>query len=268
MLNWFLGTMGFGYKDWKGVFYPPSALTKDYLAFYSRFFNAVELDTTFYGIPRPRIVNSWASSTPAHFRFCAKAPQVITHERNLVGVTDLMLDVLTGLQPLGEKLGVVLLQFPPSFTSVKLENLRSFLREIRDHPLGRDARLAVEFRHLSWYTDRSMLGALLSQYGVCWASTDYPELPGEVYRTTAFHYIRWIGQHGTYPSHELERVDMIPRLEKWWGVLKDIIDDFESVYGFFNNDYAGHAPATCNRFKDMVGLDVFTPDHPTQGRLF
>ncbi len=268
MLDWYLGTMGFGYKDWKGVFYPPAAQARDYLAFYSRYFNSVELDTTFYGTPRAHSVRSWASATPDDFRFCAKTPQVITHERGLVGTTDLMIDFLVGLQPLGARLGVVLLQFPPSFTSIQLDILSSFLQNTRAHALGRDVCLAVEFRHGSWYTDRSSLISLLSHHEVCWASTEYPDLPAEVNCTTSFHYIRWIGQHGRYASHERERVDMTQRLARWWGQLMEVAGELDSIYGFFNNDFAGHAPATCNRFKALAGLSVQSPDHPRQGRLF
>jgi uncharacterized protein YecE (DUF72 family) len=268
MANWYLGTMGFGYKDWSGVFYPVTASSQDYLSYYSRSFNAVELDTTFYGSPRPSIARSWADSTPPGFRFCAKTPRSITHERGLVGAADLMFEFLSALQPLGEKLGVVLLQFPPSFDAQQSKILASFLGEIRADRRAKTVRLAVEFRHASWYTDRQKIASILGDHDVCWASTEYPDLPGELNRTTAFLYIRWIGQHGTYRTHERERVDQTRQLESWWQRLKDAAGQVENIYGFFNNDYAGHAPATCNRFKAIAGLPVHVPYLPKQGRLF
>ena len=80
MTNWYLGTMGFSYPDWAGTFYPDTLAQRNYLGHYSRFFNAVEIDSTFYGTPRLTTVKRWATSTPADFRFCPKTPRMITHE--------------------------------------------------------------------------------------------------------------------------------------------------------------------------------------------
>ena len=116
MLNWHLGTIGFSYKDWNAVFYPVGLQPRDYLAHYSQIFNAVELDSTFYGTPKPEYVERWARVTPPEFTFCVKAPKEITHEMRLVGVEGLLDSFLATMRLLGQKLGVILFQLPPDFT--------------------------------------------------------------------------------------------------------------------------------------------------------
>jgi uncharacterized protein YecE (DUF72 family) len=260
MTNWYLGTMGFSYKDWDGVFYPSGLNPRNYLTHYSRIFNAAELDTTFYGTPRAESVYHWASQTPEAFRFCAKFPQAITHDLGLAGVRDETAAFLKTMSLLEDKLGVLLLQFPPSFTVEKTPALVSFLAE-----LPTDLRFAVEFRHRSWHTLET--ADLLSLYKVAWAATEFPGLPTTIHRTAPFLYIRWIGQHGSFERHTHERLDRSPELRSWWVQLQAHLEQVEAVYGFFNNDYAGFAAATCNKFKSMAGLPVlpFTPPH--QGRM-
>ena len=260
--------MGFGYADWSGVFYPPGALSRSYLGIYSRYFNSVEMDTTFYGTPRGNVIHSWVASTPGDFRISAKTPRTITHERALVGALDLMLEYLSAMNELGEKLGVVLLQFPPSFIASRFNTLQTFLSELRTDRQAQDIRLAVEFRHASWYTEERATSAMLSDYGVCWAATEFPGLPIDIHPTTDFLYIRWIGQHGSYQIHDRERVDRTVQLQQWWRLLQPYLDRVESIYGYFNNDYAGHAPATCNKFKAVAGLPYKHPEVPKQPRLF
>ena len=104
--------MGFGYKDWSGVFYPADMSARNYLAYYSRIFNAVEIDSTFYGIPRVETIRRWVAVTPASFQFCLKTPNAITHDLKLVGASGLMSQFVETVRFLDEKLGVILIQFP------------------------------------------------------------------------------------------------------------------------------------------------------------
>lgn len=261
MRRWYLGTMGFSYKDWEGVFYPDGLAPRDYLAHYSRFFNAVELDSTFYGIPRPEYVERWAAVTPPEFKFCVKTPREITHERRLVEAEETMGAFLTTIGRLEEKLGLILIQLPPDFSFGHIHQLAVFLRHLPD-----EFRYAIEFRHPSWHATAT--GQLLQNHGVCWASTDYIHLPQRVYVTNDIIYIRWIGHHGQYETKDHERVDMTERLEGWWKDIQSrLAEGVQTVYGFFNNDYAGHSPATCNRFKEIVGLPTKPLRPPQQGRL-
>ncbi len=259
--TWYLGTMGFGYKDWNGAFYPDGLAARHYLAYYSQRFNIVELDSTFYGTPRPAHVKRWAETTPDGFQFCAKTPKTITHELALVQAGDEMENFLETMRLLEDKLGVILLQFPPGFTAAQSDRLAGFLRR-----LPADIRYAAEFRHLSWYTPDT--AALLASYGVCWTATAYTGMPQTIHPTTDFLYIRWIGQHGRFEHKNRQVLDPTPELQEWWEQIQAHRETVSTIFGFFNNDYAGHAPTTCNQFKAMVGLPHVSTRPLQQGRLF
>lgn len=260
-VNWHLGTMGFGFEDWEGVFYPSGLPKRNYLRHYSQFFNSVELDTTFYGAPTETLVRRWLLSTPKAFVYSLKTPRQITHELRLVGAQAHWEEFLRRVANFGDQLGVILLQMPPDFTWAEASALKTFLQ---DHPI--EYRCAVEFRHSSWY--RPETAEILAAAGVCWASTDYLDLPAEIFRTTDFLYLRWIGEHGRYERKDHERVDITPRLKMWISRLEPHLNQVQSIFGYFNNDYAGFSPATCNRFKALIGQKVEDLTPPQQGRLF
>lgn len=268
MDSMYLGTMGFSYKDWESVFYPKKLAPSKYLRHYSKFFNSVEIDSTFYGTPRLSTVKQWAMITPHDFRICVKTPRKITHDLMLNNALDEMREFVKIITKLGQKLGVILIQFPPSFTFGRFyKRLAEFFIHLQTSlEVGKATRFAVEFRHLSWYTMET--SKMLEEFGVCWTATEYPQLPADIYRTSDFLYIRWIGQHGTYTHHDQERDDKSPQLEQWWERIKEHINDLDAIYGFFNNDYSGHAPATCHKFKKIVGLPTKNMIPPQQKSLF
>lgn len=259
-MRWHLGTIGFSYKEWQGVFYPPGMPSRQYLAYYAERFNSVEIDTTFYGIPRAEQLARWAEATPDDFTFCLKTPQVITHDRRLVDADGLMADFLDVARTLGPKLGPFLIQLPPDFTRAEAETLDAFL-----DALPADLRYGVEFRHASWETPQT--AALLSGHGVCWVTADYIHLSKRIHRTTDFLFFRWLGKHGRFKSKNREQIDTTPALRDWWAEIRAVEDAIKAVYGFFNNDFAGYAPATCNRFKNIIGLPPADIRLLQQGRL-
>jgi uncharacterized protein YecE (DUF72 family) len=115
MKQWYLGTIGYSYKDWLGSFYPSGTSQRAYLPYYCKVFNCVELDTTFHSIPRQTTATSWFNSTPSDFRFCFKTPRLITHDLQLIGAQAAMDEFLYSIQFLQEKLGPILIQLPPKF---------------------------------------------------------------------------------------------------------------------------------------------------------
>lgn len=263
MVTWRLGTMGFSYKQWKDVFYPAGTAARDYLAYYAGRFNAVEMDSTFYGTPPVSHVDRWSAVTPADFIICPKTPRAITHEQRLVNAAEPMLTFLETMSALGEKLGAVLLQLPPDFSRAEEGALAAFLAQL---PVG--YRYAVEFRHRSWDTDAT--AELLAQHNIGWVSADYIHLPKVVHRTADFLYLRFLGRHGQFPNKTSEQVDKTAELQQWWEQIQPHLGSVTTVYGFFNNDYAGYSPATCNRFKAIVGVEAvdIRPGQWQQGRLF
>ncbi len=261
MNNWYLGTMGFGYKEWVGAFYPAGMQPRSFLAHYSQFFNAVEIDSTFYGVPGVEQVQRWTAVTPPDFTFCVKTPRHITHELRLIEAIEPMHAFLETISHLEDKLRVVLIQFPPDFEYAYFNIVRNFLKE-----LPPQFRYAVEFRHRSWDTPGTAV--LLRDYNTAWVSADYIHLARKVRRTTDFIYLRFIGPHGQFATKDKELVDKTAVLQTWYQHLQPHLDRVEAVYGFFNNDYSGFSPKTCNRFKEIVGVGGDEIRQLQQGRLF
>jgi uncharacterized protein YecE (DUF72 family) len=260
-LNWHIGTMGYGYKDWQGPFYPAGLNQREFLSHYAEFFNSVEMDSTFYGTPRPEYVKRWAQTTPPSFIFCPKLPRLITHELRLSGAGAETEEFLETVRLLGGKLGPVLIQFPPDYSREEIDTLGQYLSA-----LPTDLRYAVEFRHRSWHA--TVTGELLQEHRVAWVSTDYLYMPKRVYVTTDFLYLRFLGRHGTYMVKDHERVDKTERLQEWVDDVRSRqIEGFQDVYAYVNDDYAGFAPATAQKLKRRAGLptDPLTP--PEQPRL-
>lgn len=261
MVDWYLGTIGFTYPEWKSSFYPTGLPSNQSLGYYSKIFNAVEINTTFYGPQSPAQIQRWAASTPRDFRFCLKAPRRVTHDLRLQNTESEMRAFVEPSMGLEDKFGAVLIQLPPSFKEDERSSLESFLPELPKGP-----RYAIEFRHASWHIPRT--ADLLRQHAVCWVATDYEDLPVEIIPTTDFLYIRWIGKHNVIPHPGHEVIDRTERLQAWIERIQPVLDEVHTVYGFFDNDYAGHSPATCNRFKTMLGLPVVSSSAEEQGRLF
>ncbi len=267
-MDWYIGTIGFGYDDWRDNFYPAGMRSSGYLAHYSLIFNAVEIDSTFHAIPRVENLMRWANMTPAGFKFCVKMPKEISHSANYDQTGPAIKEFSRTVQALGEKLAVILIQFPPA---VRFEHLPALDRFFALLPAG--FHFAVEVRHQSWYTASSgtaepPLAGILRQYGICWAANDYPRTPKRIINTADFLYLRWIGQNGAFAHHTSERIDRSVDIEHWKRLLEASAAGSQQVFGFFSNDYAGFAPGTANRFKTVMGLPVTSFQLPQQGRLF
>ncbi len=261
MTRWYIGTMGFGYKPWQGTFYPDKLPKAQQLTYYVSQFNALEMDSTFYGTPRAETVIRWAAVAPGDFKFCPKAPREITHDLRLAPATAAVLDnFLDTMRLLGDHLGPIVFQFPPDFDAGERESLDDFLGR-----LPHDLRYAVELRHRSWWRDDT--AALLAAHEICWIAADYIYLPKEIRRTTDFLYLRFLGRHGQFDTKTHEILDKTTDLQNWRAQADALTAGAPLAYAFFNDDYAGHSPGTANRFKRMLGLDV-AAGPPEQGRLF
>jgi uncharacterized protein YecE (DUF72 family) len=252
--------MGFSYKSWLGPFYPAGMPSKNRLAHYSTIFDTVEIDSTFYGAPRPEVIANWYQTTPENFTFCLKTPKAITHESDLVECGDAMLAFVEPAVLLKEKLGCILLQVAPDLPAKTAANLNQLLSQ-----LPKNVRFAVEFRNDSWAVDET--AELLRQNGVCWAAAEYIYMPKTIIRTTDFLYLRFLGRHGQFPTKDKEMVDKTEELEKWYEKIKPHLPEVNTVYSFFNDDYAGFSPASANRFKRVIGLDAEEIRPPQQPRL-
>lgn len=257
----YLGTQGWGYKDWVGPFYPPGTRSQDYLRIYARSFGAVELDTTFYGTPRPQAVQAWDQSTPADFIFTAKVPRLITHDRRLVDAEHDFVEFLTVMENLGPKLGPLLLQFPPDFQADERDTLERFLALLPE-----DFRFAAEFRHRSWLTEATY--DLLRRHNVAWTMIDLNYMPRHAEVTADFAYVRWLGDHKKITRMNATQLDRHADLETWAEKLDDVSRSVQRIYGFANNHYSGHSPADIRYLSSRLGLgQPSLPQSFEQGNL-
>ena len=261
MTDWYLGTMGFSFQDWAGSFYPSNLRPNKYLSFYSQFFNAVEIDTTFYGTPKKKTLNRWYDMTPKNFIFCLKLPRQITHERKLVEAQSSLSEFLKNVSLLGEKLGVILVQLPPEFSYEYFHVFSTFIKM-----LPKNFRFAIEFRNQTW--ENPATRNLFQEKHICWASVDYTIMTKYILKTTDYLYIRWIGYHGQFEKKDRIQKNTNRILEVWLEKIQENLNETKQIYGFFNNDFAGHSPASCNQFKTLIGLPVKTPKIPRQTTLF
>lgn len=277
--NLHIGTCAWAHEDWRGVFYPEHLPPADRLAYYSRWFDAVEVDSTFYHIPTPAVAAHWAAVTPPGFRFSCKVPREITHERRLRDSEELLAAFLHGVEPLGEKLACLLVQTPRWFAPKHDEHaLREFVRA-----LPRGFRWAVEFRDAAWHLPRIV--HLLEHHGIAWVWNDLTPLPdadaaafGFFPRTADFAVVRLMGDpatkygaDGTRLHHYLE--PMWPRtqsLENWAVKLRQELPAFREALVLMNNHFEGFAPRTAQEAGRLLGKVVNLPDaeelHPGTGR--
>ncbi len=257
-----LGTQGWSYPDWVGVFYPPGTRQEEYLPFYSRVFDTVELDTTFYHAPRPTLVRGWVRATPPEFRFAAKFPKAITHEAGLRGVGDEARRFVEAMAGLGERLGPLLVQLPPGFHADRRAILEEFLDGL---PPG--FRYAVEVRHRSWHGEETRRLAAERRVALAWI--DWLDLPRDPAVTADFLYLRWMGDRRAVERYDRLQIARDREHDAWERDVKAALPRVREVYGYFNNHWAGHSPASAADMKRRLGLPVVEPRSCwDQGELF
>jgi uncharacterized protein YecE (DUF72 family) len=253
-----LGTQGWNYPAWVGPFYPPGTRPADYLRTFARAFDVVEIDSTFYAIPPVHTVRGWANRVPASFMFTCKLPQAITHERRFVDCGDLLQAFTDRLRELGPKLGPILIQCGPDFVPAHGRPFAEFLER-----LPRDLRFAVEFRHPSWIRRRVL--SLLREHGVALALSDGKWIPREwvlklgEQPTADFAYLRWMGPDRSITDYSHLQRDRRAELDAWAAMMPVLQRQVREVYGFVNNHFAGHAPASVRMLQQRLGIPSVDP---------
>ena len=163
-MNFYVGTSGYSYQEWKGTFYPPKLPAKQMLSCYGVHFQTVEINYTFKRLPTPSVLQTWADAVPADFRFVLKAPERITHRKRLKDAGDALTKFLDIAHKFKKRLGPLLFQLPPNFKK-DASRLQAFLKL-----LPRRRRVAFEFRHSSWFDDEVL--ALLRKHRVALCIAD------------------------------------------------------------------------------------------------
>jgi len=258
-----IGTSSWSSKDWVGPFYSPGTKPAAFIEHYATVFDTVEIDATFYRMPTRANVDSWRRRTPESFRFAAKVPRVVTHDKVLVDARGDMLEFLEVMSALGPRLGPVLLQFPyfnkQAFRSLNpfLERLDRFLGEL---PEG--FRIAVETRNKAWV--KPPLLEVCRAHGAALAWVEHAWMPGpEQWRsvtgqgTADFAYLRWLGDRKGIEeittTWEKPVIDRQPVVSRWVEAVRGLRDAQIEVFGYFNNHFAGHAPDSVRLFEQLYG---------------
>ncbi|HEY8695639.1 MAG TPA: DUF72 domain-containing protein [Chloroflexota bacterium] len=223
MARLYLGTSGWSYTEWKGKFYPAKIAGEEMLPFYAQHFDAVELNNSFYRLPKPETMAKWRDAVPQGFRFALKAPQQITHRRRLIDVAEPVQRFLESAAVMGLAAGPVLFQLPPNMRA-DVERLSGLLALL---PLGQ--QVAFEFRHDSWL-DESVF-ELLRRHdaALCLAETDEAVAP--LLPASGFVYLRL--RKSDYTDDELAA---------WRDKLNTLVQAGRDVYCFFKHENSAKGP--------------------------
>lgn len=244
----YIGTSGYSYPHWRGIFYPQDLSESKWLEYYSKFFSTVELNVTFYRLPQESAFLSWYKRTHEDFLFAVKGSRFITHVKKLKDVKESLKLFFSRAKILKEKLGVVLWQFPESFqyqvSSVK--KLEDFLKTLSHVTKSMSLRHAFEFRHESWFYEE--IYDLLRKYNSALVIADSNRWPQTEEITADFIYIRFHGGKSLYSSEysKKELESWAKKIKKW--VLK------RNVFIYFNNDAYGFAVKNAEQLKRILEL--------------
>ncbi|HSJ23541.1 MAG TPA: DUF72 domain-containing protein [Longimicrobiales bacterium] len=247
-----IGTQGWNYDFWSGVFYPPGTKSLDRLELYSRIFDTVEVDSTFYATPPPGRFRSWYERTPDEFLFTAKLPRSITHDARLVGAASELFEFCDRAAELEEKLGPLLIQLPPDMGVGERDAVEGFLGV-----LPAELAFAIEFRQVAWFTED--IFDLVRRWDVAMAVSVGPWMDSATAQRVArvapgsFQYLRWMGsprRQQLTPSLIREREQEVAA---WAATILSV--NAPATYAYFNNDYLGSSPDSARRLQTLLGLE-------------
>ena len=260
-LNIKIGCQGWNYPDWtakaggEAIFYPRGTKANEMLEVYSKVYDTIEVDSTFYAVPAGSAVEGWYRKTPENFTFSLKMPQEITHEHFLQSTAFEVLDEFCErILLLREKLGVVLVQLPPQFEVNKnnAQSLRDFLGR-----LPPDIRFAIEFRNREWMIDWTFdelkkTKVALGLVEGSWIPRDLMfQAIGKL--ENEFAYVRFMGERDLLKFDKIYR-HQDANLQMWKAEIERV--KAKDVFIYFSNFYEGHAPASVNKLKALFGQET------------
>ena len=232
------GTSGFAFKEWKGVFYPEGTKDAAMLSYYASRFPTVEINNTFYRLPKESVLADWASQVPDGFTFTIKASQRITHFARLKPESAELVNYLVkATSVMGDRLGAILFQLPPNMKK-DIDRLREFVSRL---PPGR--RFAIEFRHESWFEDDTL--AALRDHDVAMVGIEQADFTAPVHSTASWGYLR------------LHRFDYSPAMLSDW-TTRMRAQGWNDAYVFFKHDHVpdseGSGPLAVEAFRKVCAF--------------
>jgi uncharacterized protein YecE (DUF72 family) len=244
----YIGTSGWMYKHWNIRFFPETLPKKLWLKYFSERFKTVEVNTTFYHMARRSTFTKWTRETPRDFLFTLKMYRLITHYKRL----DLQKNDLKTMEAFFEnalllknKLGAILIQLPPSLQA-DTERFKKFIVQIKtiEKKLKKKFKLAIEFRHTSWFTDETYL--ILTKAKIALVITNSPAWPSKTIKTADFVYMRFHGRTKLFASNYTKK-----ELEEWARILKKL--KAKTIFAYFNNDANAFAADNALYLKKLLG---------------
>lgn len=262
----YAGTQSWFYPEWKGVFYDEFAEPDDFLTMYAQEFPFVEVDTSFYAVPKRETLLAWRKKVPPEFLFGLKVPREITHERAFTATEKPLREFFERVAVLEGQLGLVLFQLPPQLDVTAAQRLFGALRAV---PHG--VRCAIEFRHPSWF--RPDIFAELDVLGVAAAAVDGPFVPlgfarRVVERATAdFVYLRLLAVRGSVERFDRRVFDREADLKAWAALCRSKAGT-AALFVTSSNYYEGFAVETVRRFQAACNVAVRPRSPVRQAGLF
>lgn len=241
--NWFIGCSGFHYKEWKGEFYPGNLPQREWFEHYTKQFNTIELNVTFYRFPQVKVLRNWFEKSPAAFLFSVKVPRLITHYKQFNDIGRMLNDFYTSVREgLGHKLGPVLFQLPPQafFSEQRLEKI---IRAINPEFTN-----VAEFRHASWWNQKVFRA--LEENKIIFCGSSYPGLPQEPVINGPVVYYRFHGIpvlfKSEYPAKQLMETGLLICKKR----------KPETVFVYFNNTASPAALNNARFLKNWVEAEL------------
>ncbi len=238
-VKYYVGCSGWHYEHWRGLYYPKELPRVQWLSFYARQFSTVELNNSFYHLPSEKAFSTWRGSTPENFIFAVKVSRFITHIKRLRNLGTAVENFLARAGLLGEKLGPLLYQLPPSMKRND-ELLQSFLSS-----LPPEYEHVIEFRHESWIDERVF--DILRRHNVGLCVFDMPGLSCPLVATSDFAYVRFHGSQGLYSSCYSDG-----ELSQWARRIARLVQNVRVSYMYFNNDAEAFAVENATTLKNLL----------------
>lgn len=235
-----IGCSGWQYKHWREIFYPKGLPQSRWFAFYAEHFDTVEINNSFYMLPKPSTYEKWRDQAPPGFCYAVKANRYLTQAKKLKDCEESIERMMGAVRHLGDRLGPILYQLPPSL-KLDLERLEAFLRL-----LPRDVTNVFEFRNRSWYVPETY--ALLDRYNTVFCIHDMPGSASDRITVGPAAYVRFHGGEGKYWGRYSDE-----RLLSWADWIVERSRSGLNVWCYFNNDIHGHAIHDAQTLKSMVG---------------
>lgn len=240
-----VGCSGWTYRHWRGAFYPERLPARDWLGFYAEQFDTVEINNSFYRLPKAKIFEGWRKQAPSGFRYAVKANRFITQAKKLKDCQEPLARMIAPTRHLGRTLGPILYQLPPNLR-INLDRLESFLKL-----LPTDLAHVFEFREKSWYTEATL--ALLDRFGAGFVAHDFPDKASPRWVAGNLAYVRFHGGVGKYHGRYADKA-----LLDWSDWMVRHARAGREVWAYFNNDVEAAAIHDALTLKAMV-RQAFSP---------